>query len=177
MQVQGVSEEYLEFSTFNAERGRMISPIEIEPQASGRAARLGRRRPAVRDGRSDRQDRSASPACNFRVVGVSAKKGAAFGNSLDEFVVIPLGAFQKLFGTRQSLELMVKPRDPTLVQTGQGRGADRAANRAAARSPRSPTTSASSRRTRCSASSSRPPPASPWCSSASSRCRSWSAAS
>ena len=27
----------------------------------------------------------------FRVVGVSAKKGAFFGNSLDEFAVIPLG--------------------------------------------------------------------------------------
>jgi putative ABC transport system permease protein len=52
---------------------------------------------------------------NFRVVGVSAKKGAVFGNSMDEFVVIPLGSFQKLFGTRRSLELMVKPRDPTLA--------------------------------------------------------------
>jgi putative ABC transport system permease protein len=52
---------------------------------------------------------------NFRVVGVSAKKGAVFGNSLDEFVVIPLGSFQKLFGTRRSLELMVKPRDPALA--------------------------------------------------------------
>ena len=47
----------------------------------------------------------------FRVVGVSAKKGAVFGKSLDEFVVIPLGAYQKLFGARQSLALMVKPRD------------------------------------------------------------------
>ena len=46
---------------------------------------------------------------------MSAKKGAAFGNSLDEFVIIPLGSFQKLFGTRRSLELMVKPRDATLV--------------------------------------------------------------
>ncbi len=39
----------------------------------------------------------------FTVVGVSKKKGSAFGNSLDEFAVIPLGAFQKLFGARQSL--------------------------------------------------------------------------
>ena len=50
------------------------------------------------------------------MVGVSAKKGSAFGNSLDEFVVIPLGAYQKLFGARQSLQLMVRPRDPSLVQ-------------------------------------------------------------
>ncbi len=51
----------------------------------------------------------------FIVVGVSAKKGAVFGNSLDEFVVIPLGQYQKLFGSRQSLALMVKPRAPQLV--------------------------------------------------------------
>jgi putative ABC transport system permease protein len=113
--VQGVSEEYLEFTTFNAERGRMISGIEIS-----------RRRPVALIGWqvADRLFGSADPldknirvaGVNFRVLGVSAKKGAAFGNSLDEFVVIPLGSFQKLFGTRRSLELMVKPRDPTLVE-------------------------------------------------------------
>jgi putative ABC transport system permease protein len=62
----------------------------------------------------DKQIRVAG--VSFRVVGVSAKKGSAFGNSLDEFVVIPLGAYQKLFGSRQSLQLMIRPRDPSLVQ-------------------------------------------------------------
>jgi putative ABC transport system permease protein len=38
-----------------------------------------------------------------------------FGNSLDDFVVIPLGSFLKLFGSRRSLELTVKPTDPSLV--------------------------------------------------------------
>jgi hypothetical protein len=52
----------------------------------------------------------------FTVVGVSKKKGAAFGQSLDEFVVIPLGVYQKLFGARQSLQLMVKPRDAAYAQ-------------------------------------------------------------
>jgi len=51
----------------------------------------------------------------FTVVGVSKKKGAAFGQSLDEFVVIPLGSYQKLFGARQSLQLMIKPRNEQLV--------------------------------------------------------------
>jgi len=55
----------------------------------------------------------------FTVIGVSKKKGAAFGQSLDEFAVIPLGAYQKLFGARQSLALMVKPRDPTLAAAAQ----------------------------------------------------------
>jgi putative ABC transport system permease protein len=114
VRVQGVSEEYLEFATFDAERGRMMSPIEIERNRPvvllgwGTADRLF--------GSSDPLDKQIRVAgVNFRVVGVSAKKGAVFGNSLDEFVVIPLGSFQKLFGTRRTLELMVKPRDPALA--------------------------------------------------------------
>ena len=55
----------------------------------------------------------------YTVVGVSKKKGAAFGQSLDDFVVIPLGAYQRLFGARQSLSLMIKPRDASLASLAQ----------------------------------------------------------
>jgi len=48
---------------------------------------------------------------HFRVVGVSAKRGALLGNSQDEFAVIPLGQFWMIFGSRRSLSLSVKPRD------------------------------------------------------------------
>jgi putative ABC transport system permease protein len=92
----------------------MIAPIEIE-----------RNRPVALIGWqvADRLFGSSDPidkvirvrGVHFRVVGVSAKKGAFFGNSLDEFVVIPLGQYQKLFGSRQSLQLMVKPRDATFA--------------------------------------------------------------
>jgi putative ABC transport system permease protein len=113
VRVQGVSEEYLEFATFDAERGRMMSPIEIERNRP--VALLGWGTADRLFGTSDPLDKQIRVAgVNFRVVGVSAKKGAVFGNSMDEFVVIPLGSFQKLFGTRRSLELMVKPRDPAL---------------------------------------------------------------
>ena len=53
---------------------------------------------------------------HFRVVGVSEKKGSVFGQSQDEFAIIPLGLFQKMFGSRQSLQLMVKPRSPDVVR-------------------------------------------------------------
>jgi len=52
---------------------------------------------------------------HFRVVGVNEKKGSLFGNSQDDFVLIPLGAFQKMFGSRRSFEITVKPVDPSLV--------------------------------------------------------------
>ena len=114
LQVQGVSEDYVAFATFDAERGRMITPTEIT-----------RKRPItlIGWGTADRLFKGADPldkqikiaGVPFTVVGVSKKKGASFGQSLDEYVVIPLGQYQKLFGARQSLALMVKPRDATLA--------------------------------------------------------------
>lgn len=114
VQVQGVSAEYLDFTTFDAERGRMVTPTEVTRKRQvaligwGIADRLF--------GAADPLDKSIRVAgVPFTVVGVSKKKGAAFGQSLDEFVVIPLGSFQKLFGARQSLQIMIKPRDATLA--------------------------------------------------------------
>jgi len=50
---------------------------------------------------------------HFRVLGVNEKKGSVFGNSQDEFAVIPLGSFQKMFGARRSLDLTIKPSEPS----------------------------------------------------------------
>ena len=118
LQVQGVSEEYLDFATFDAERGRMITPTEISRR---RLVTL------IGWGTADRLFGNADPlekririaGVPFTVVGVSKKKGSMMGQSLDEFVVIPLGAYQKLFGARQSLALMIKPRDATLAAAAQ----------------------------------------------------------
>jgi len=114
VQIQGVTEQYLEFSTFDAERGRMMSPIEVS--RSRPVALIGWQIADRLFGAEDPLDKTVKVAgVPFRVVGVSAKKGAFFGNSLDEFVVVPLGRYQKLFGSRQSLSLMVKPRDTAQV--------------------------------------------------------------
>jgi putative ABC transport system permease protein len=47
-------------------------------------------------------------------VGVSSRRGAFFGQSQDDFVVIPLGAYERLYGTRQNLRFSVLPRSPAL---------------------------------------------------------------
>jgi putative ABC transport system permease protein len=113
VQIQGVTESYLEFSTFDAEQGRMMSPIEVG--RNRHVALIGWQVADRLFGPENPVDKLIKVAgVPFRIVGVSAKKGAFFGNSQDEFVVIPLGAYQKLFGSRQSLNLTVKPRDPKL---------------------------------------------------------------
>jgi putative ABC transport system permease protein len=115
VQIQGVTSEYLEFETFDAERGRMMTSSEVD-----------RNQPVVLLGWdvADQLFGEISPlektievhGRQFRVVGVSARKGGIFGASMDAFAVIPIGTHLQMFGARQSLSLMVKPRSPDVLQ-------------------------------------------------------------
>jgi putative ABC transport system permease protein len=108
--IQGVTSDFANFSTFNAERGRLMSATEVD-----------RSRPAVLIGWdiADRLFGSTDPlektiqidGVHFRVVGVSAKRGSFLGQSQDAFAVIPLGQFQQIFGARRQVNMTVKPRD------------------------------------------------------------------
>jgi putative ABC transport system permease protein len=114
VQIQGVTPEYLDFATFDAEHGRMMSAIEV--QRARPVVLLGAEAASRTFGEVSPLDKQIRIAgMNFRVVGVSARKGAIFGNSQDAFAVIPLGAYFKLFGARQSLALMVKPTSPAVL--------------------------------------------------------------
>ena len=110
VQITGVTSEFGSFSTFNAERGRLMSPIEVE-----------RSRPVVVVGWdiADRLFGSGEAlekviqieGVHFRIIGVSAKRGSFLGQSQDAFAVIPLGQFQQIFGSRRQVNMTVKPRD------------------------------------------------------------------
>ena len=114
VQIQGVSRDYIYFSTFPAERGRLISPVEID--ASRPVTVLGWQTADRLFGQLDPIDKIIKiQGLNFRVIGVSEKKGSAFGQSQDEFAVVPLGMFHKMFGSRSNLQLLVKPRTPDVV--------------------------------------------------------------
>ena len=115
IQITGVTSEYGNFSNYNAEQGRMMTPTEVE-----------RNRPVAIVGWdvADRLFGGVNPldkviriaGIQFRIVGVSKRKGSVFGNSQDAFAVIPLGAYIRLFGARQSLTLLVKPTSPEVLQ-------------------------------------------------------------
>ncbi len=118
VQVQGVTSDFGQFTSFNAERGRLMSPVEVEH--SRPVALIGWDVADELYGQTEALDKSISIAgVPFRVVGISEKKGSFFGNSQDAFVVIPLGAYQKLFGARQSLQIVVKPRSPQEIQAAK----------------------------------------------------------
>jgi putative ABC transport system permease protein len=113
--VQGVTAEYANFSTFDAEIGRLMSTIEVE--TSRPVAVIGWQTADRLFGAAiDPLDKVIQvEGVHFRVVGVSSKRGSILGQSQDEFVVIPLGQFQAIFGSRRSLSLTVKPREVSRI--------------------------------------------------------------
>jgi putative ABC transport system permease protein len=114
-QVQGVSADYINFRTFDVERGRLISPVEVNTMRP--VTIIGWDVADKLFGPIDPLDKTIKIGnFHFRVVGVHKKKGSAFGNSQDNFAIIPLGIFQKMFGSRNfGLQLLVKPRTPEVL--------------------------------------------------------------
>lgn len=115
IRIRGVTKEYSLLATTKIERGRPISAREFDD---------GRPVVVLGWGTADRLFGMLEPVgktitlagVHFLVVGVAEKKGSILGQSQDEFAVIPLRAFQRLFGSRQSLQLTVTPTDPSVVK-------------------------------------------------------------
>ena len=113
--VRGVTADYVHFSSFDADRGRLMSTTEVE--SARPVAVIGWQTADRLFGEVDALEKSLQVnGRHFRVVGVSAKRGTILGQSQDEFVVVPLRQFQTLFGSRRSLSLTVKPRDMSRIR-------------------------------------------------------------
>ena len=113
--IQGVTPEYVNFSSFDAERGRLMSPTEVERGTP--VAVIGWQTADRLFGvNTDPLEKIIQiEGVHFRVVGVSEKRGSLLGQSQDEFAVIPLGQFQMMFGARRQLSITVKPRDVAFI--------------------------------------------------------------
>ena len=55
----------------------------------------------------------------YLVVGVAAKKGSVFGQSQDNYVIVPLSAWQKVYGTRGSVSISVAAVDEASFEVAQ----------------------------------------------------------
>ena len=53
---------------------------------------------------------------SFEVAGVFEKRGSIFGQSQDNFIVIPLGTFEKLFGSERSAGIIVMCKDKSMIE-------------------------------------------------------------
>ena len=115
--IRGVSRDYVYFSMFDVERGRLISPAEVD--ASRPVAVIGWDVADKLFGPIDPLDKTVKIGpLHYRVVGVSKKKGSFLGNSQDNFAVVPYGMFRKMFGSRPfGMQLLVRPKTPEVTRT------------------------------------------------------------
>jgi putative ABC transport system permease protein len=112
--IRGVTKEYISIPSTTIERGRLITPSEFDADRS--VAILGWETADRLFGQLDPIDKMITiGGVHFRVVGIAPKKGVILGQSQDEFAVVPLGAMQRVFGSRLGLRLTVRPTSPTLV--------------------------------------------------------------
>ncbi len=115
MQVRGVSDEYPYLATFDIDQGRQLTPIEI-----------GSARPVAVIGsevaaelfptRNPLEQTIRIRGRHFTVVGVGKPQGTTFGQTQDDFVVIPLSLWQKVFDRRADVDISIKAADPANVQ-------------------------------------------------------------
>ncbi len=114
VQIRGVTREYVSLPSSSVDRGRLITPAEFD---TGRpVAILGWGTAEQLFGPLEPLEKTILiGGVHFRVVGVAPKRGLIFGQSQDEFVIVPLGALTRVFGSRLGLRLTVRPHHPSLV--------------------------------------------------------------
>ena len=106
VEVRGTVAEFLDTSTMTLSAGRFLSPLDDELE-----------KPVVVIGSEvrDRLFHGADPVGaritlagqRFEVIGVFSTQGKAFGRSLDNVAVVPLGRFARVFGIRRDLAIAV----------------------------------------------------------------------
>ncbi len=113
--ITAVTGGYVEFGTYKIDRGRLMTPVEVD---RGRPLTIiGADLASELFPQQDPVDKVIKiNGIHFRVVGVNEKKGAIFGQSQDQFAVIPLSAYMRMFTARPYLAVDVKPRDRSLLQ-------------------------------------------------------------
>jgi putative ABC transport system permease protein len=115
VQVRGVTKEYNDIPSTQIEMGRAITPGEFD--AGRNVAVLGWTTADTLFGQISPLDKTITVnGKHFLVVGVAPERGSILGQSMDEFIVVPLPALQRLVGSRQSLQLTVRPTDPSLIE-------------------------------------------------------------
>jgi putative ABC transport system permease protein len=55
----------------------------------------------------------------FTVIGVAKAKGSVFGQSLDNYVLIPAGTYFQIYGSRSGISYLAKAKDRTVLEQAQ----------------------------------------------------------
>lgn len=115
MRIRGVGEEYPFLSTFDIGQGRHLSPLEIH-NARPVAVIGSEVADELFPTRNPLGETVRVRGIHFTVVGVAKPQETAFGQTQDDFLVIPLDLWQKVFDRRANVDISIKAADPANVQ-------------------------------------------------------------
>ena len=107
VQIFGVTQDYLVTNSTRIDLGRFLNAQDVDHNSSvcvigtGVADRLFSKVGAI-------GQKLDVGGFKYHVIGVHAKMGKFFGQPMDDFVIIPIGAWQKQFGRRGDMDIVVK---------------------------------------------------------------------
>ncbi|MFZ5518518.1 MAG: ABC transporter permease [Candidatus Zhuqueibacterota bacterium] len=115
VEITGTTEDYRETANIVPESGRPLSVTDVEHRRA--VCVIGWEV-------ADKLFKKANPlgrritigAHKFRVIGVIEKRGSLFGHNLDTEIIIPIGIFQKLYGSRRWVTIEVKVVNASLIE-------------------------------------------------------------
>ena len=115
--IAGYSHEYSLTDTYGIETGRYFSLLEARRNRAvavlgfDTAEHLFPGLPPA--GAIDK--RILINGTHFTVIGVHKPRGSLLGFSQDEFINVPIGAYERLFGRRGIRAIVIRPRDPSQI--------------------------------------------------------------
>jgi putative ABC transport system permease protein len=115
VQLHGVTEPYVDIANAYPEQGRFLTALEVKHRRNvcvvgwEVASRLFQ-------GENPLGQKIFVAGHPFNVVGVLEKRGEVLGQNLDTYVYMPLGTFQRIFGSRRSVMIQVKLASPEVLE-------------------------------------------------------------
>ncbi|MBM3324291.1 MAG: FtsX-like permease family protein [Calditrichaeota bacterium] len=112
--IGGTNENYIHTNPTRPEIGRFLTQADV--QHNRHVCVLGHEvAQKLFPRQSPLGQRIKIGSVSFRVVGVQEKIGKLFGQSMDNYVVIPIGTFMKQFGRHHWMSIIVKAANPQNV--------------------------------------------------------------
>ncbi len=108
--VTGTNQDYAETASLSPEAGRFITGLDVRSKRY--VCVLGRE---VADKLFKKKNplgqRIRIGSEKYRVIGVLEKKGNFFGQSMDNFIIVPIGTFKRVFGGHRGLRIAMMAGD------------------------------------------------------------------
>lgn len=109
VQLKGITPEIMQVEPYELGAGRILTDEDASRSAA--VAFLGYDVAAEAFGTTDPVGKQVKlGGRSFEVIGTGAQRGSVFGRSRDNYVLMPISTFQKIFGSRESVAFVARAR-------------------------------------------------------------------